>query len=183
MKFLTHDYYALQLYAYAHVQFHVRCSFATCVLWTVALLHRAGRFLVLSWMKGDKKSLTRSFYLSFTAGEKAEVAKHGSTYGFRAAIKHFSKKFGKDLKQNTISEWIKVYINKLGQKRTSMDTSAGHVTLRAKKRCREQVTCDSSLSFVYVIFAALPSLLFSSFRFHHFYPRRVCAQCTCYVHT
>ena len=87
------------------------------------------------------------------------MAKHGSTYGFRAAIKHFSKKFGKDLKQNTISEWIKVYINKMGQKRTSMDTSAGHVTLRAKKGCREQVTCDSSLSFVCIIFAALPSLL------------------------
>jgi len=32
------------------------------------------------------------------------VAMYGSTCGVRAVVKHFSKEFGKDLKDNTVSE-------------------------------------------------------------------------------
>ena len=59
----------------------------------------------------------RDPYLSFTAEQKALV-EYGSTYGVRAAVKHFSKEFGKDLKENTVRDWVKAYNRELRRKHT-----------------------------------------------------------------
>ena len=67
------------------------------------------------------ESTKRGSYLSFTAEEKAQVAKYGSTNGVRAAVKRFSKVFGKDLKESTVRDWVKAYDKELRRKRTSTE--------------------------------------------------------------
>ena len=46
----------------------------------------------------------RRGYLSVSAEEKAQVATYASTHSVRTAIKHFSKAFGKDLKEKTVRD-------------------------------------------------------------------------------
>ena len=46
----------------------------------------------------EKRGGRRGSYLSVSAEEKAQVATYASTHSVRTAIKHFSKAFGKDLK-------------------------------------------------------------------------------------
>ena len=52
-------------------------------------------------------------YLSGSVEEKAQVATYTSTHSVRVAIKHFSKAFGKDLKENTVRDWVKAYKKEL----------------------------------------------------------------------
>ena len=46
------------------------------------------------------------------------MTKYGSTSGVRAAVKCFSKEFRKDLKENTVRDWVKAYEKELRRKRT-----------------------------------------------------------------
>ena len=52
-------------------------------------------------------------YLSVSAQEKAQVATYASTHSVRTAIKHFSKAFGKDLKENTVQTGSRIQVTKL----------------------------------------------------------------------
>ena len=63
----------------------------------------------------------RGTYLTFTAKEKVRVATYGSINGAHAAVKRFSKEFAKDLKENTVRDWIKAYQKELQRKRTLAD--------------------------------------------------------------
>ena len=48
------------------------------------------------------------------------MAKYGSTYGIRAAVTHFSKEFGKVLKEDTVRDCINAYNKELQRKHTLM---------------------------------------------------------------
>ena len=65
-------------------------------------------------------------YLSFTADEKARVAKYGSTNGVRAAFRRFSDELGKDLNENTMRDWVKAYQKEPQKKRKSMEFGGDH---------------------------------------------------------
>ncbi len=88
--------------------------------------------------KAETRTKKRGSYLSFTAEEKAQVAKYGSTSGVRAAVKRFSKEFGKDLKENTVRDWVKAYKKEIGRKRSSTDIGGDleMTELPSKKRGR-----------------------------------------------
>ena len=63
----------------------------------------------------------RGLYLSFTADEKARVAKYGNTNGVRADVRYYSNELRKDLKENTARDWAKAYQKELQKKRKSME--------------------------------------------------------------
>ena len=88
--------------------------------------------------KAEATLKKRGRYLSFTAEQKAQVAKCGSTNGVRAAVKRFSKEFEKELKENTVRDWVKAYSRELGRKRTSTEIGDDLVVteLPGKKRGR-----------------------------------------------
>ena len=69
--------------------------------------------------KAEAQPKKRGQYLSFTVEEKAQVARYASTNGVRAAVRHFSMKFGKDLKENTVRDWVKAYNKELQSKSAS----------------------------------------------------------------
>ena len=72
----------------------------------------------MSWLKSIKRchhcqklaanAKKRGSYLSFTPEEKAKVAEYASVNGVRAALRHFGEK-GKQLKENTVRDWVKAY--------------------------------------------------------------------------
>ena len=49
----------------------------------------------------------RDSYLSLSM-EKTQVATYASIHSVRTAIKHTNKKFGKDLKESMVRDWVKV---------------------------------------------------------------------------
>ena len=52
----------------------------------------------------EKRGGRQGSYFSVSAEEKVQVATNASTHSVRTAIKHFSKAFGKDLKENTVRD-------------------------------------------------------------------------------
>ena len=78
----------------------------------------------------------RGQYLSFTTEERARVAKYAYFGGVRPAVKRFSKEFGKDLRENTVRDWVKAYRKELGRKRTltEIGDDLAVTELLAKKR-------------------------------------------------
>ena len=52
-------------------------------------------------------------------GREDSIARYGSTNGVCAAVRHFSVKFGKDLKENTVRNWVKAYNKELQNKSDS----------------------------------------------------------------
>ena len=58
-------------------------------------------------------------YLFLTPEEKARVTKYGNVNGVQAAIRRFSNEFCKDLKENTVRDWVKLYNTELKKKRGS----------------------------------------------------------------
>jgi len=87
--------------------------------------------------KAETQLKKRGQYLSFTA-EKTKVAKYGSSNGFAAAVKRFSKEFEKDLKENTVRDWVKAYNKELRSKCTSTEIGGelAVTKLPTKKRGR-----------------------------------------------
>ena len=71
--------------------------------------------------KAEAQPKKRGQYLLFTAEEKVQVARYASTNGVRAAVRHFSVKFGKDLKENTVRDWVKAYNKELQSKSASTE--------------------------------------------------------------
>lgn len=37
------------------------------------------------------------------------MAKYATTFGVCAAVRHFSKEFGRDVKENTVRDWVRAY--------------------------------------------------------------------------
>ena len=69
---------------------------------------------VLNKVDKELKSSTiekkkRGPYLSFTPEEKAKVAEYASSHGVHAALRHYNQKNGKELKENTVRDWVKAY--------------------------------------------------------------------------
>ena len=101
---------------------------------------------VLNEVHKELKSSTtekkkRGPYLSFTPEEKAKVAEYVSTHGVRAALRHYNQKNGKELKENTVRDWVKAYKKELHSKRKLMvaenDSELAAVTaLPERKRDR-----------------------------------------------
>ena len=77
----------------------------------------------LEVQKAGGPTRKRGEYLSFTAEERARVAKYAYFGGVRPAVKRFSNEFGKDLRENTVRDWVKAYRKELGRKRTLTDTT------------------------------------------------------------
>ena len=88
--------------------------------------------------KAEAQPKNRGQCLSFTAEEKAQVARYASTNGVRAAVRHFSVKFGKDLKENTVRDWVKAYNKELQSKSASTEIGddLAVVKLLSKRRGR-----------------------------------------------
>ena len=63
--------------------------------------------------KVEARPKKRGTYLTVAAKEKARVTTYGSVNGACAALKCFSKELGKDLKENTLRDWIKAYQKEL----------------------------------------------------------------------
>ena len=63
--------------------------------------------------KAEARPKKRGTYLTIATEENARVAMYGSVSGTRAAVKRFSKEHGKDLKENTLRDWIKAYQREL----------------------------------------------------------------------
>ena len=61
----------------------------------------------------------RGSYLFLTPEEKARVAKYGSVNRVRAAVRQFSSELCKELKENTVRDWVKSYNAELKNKRES----------------------------------------------------------------
>ena len=66
------------------------------------------------------------------------MAKYAYFGGVRPAVKRFSKEFGKDLRENTVRDWVKAYRKELGRKRTltEIGDDLAVTELPAKKRGR-----------------------------------------------
>ena len=86
--------------------------------------------------KAETQPKKRGQYLSFTAEKKAQVARYASTNGVRAAVRHFSVKFGKDLKKNTVRDWVKVYNKELRSKSASTDIGNDLVVIKLPSKRR-----------------------------------------------
>ena len=87
-------------------------------------------------LKGTRQTpKRRSSYSSFSSEQKAQVA---STNGVRPAMKHFNKVFGKELKENTVRDWVKLYKRELQKKRSSTEVGDDMevMELPSKKRGR-----------------------------------------------
>ena len=87
--------------------------------------------------KAETQPRKRGRYLFFTA-EKAKVARYGSSHGVLAAVKRFSREFEKDLKENTVRDWVKAYNKELRSKCASTETGGDLAVtkLPSKKRGR-----------------------------------------------
>ena len=92
----------------------------------------------------EKRGGRQGSYLSVSA-EKAQVATYISTHSVRAAIKHFSKAFGKDLKENTVRDWVKAYKKELQRKRSVAEIGDDLLVteLLCKKRGRPHLLKES----------------------------------------
>ena len=88
--------------------------------------------------KAETQLKKQGQYLLFTAEEKMKVAKYGSSNGVAAAVKRFSKEFEKDLKENTVRDWVKAYNKELRSKCTSTEIGGelAVTKLPTKKRGR-----------------------------------------------
>jgi len=88
--------------------------------------------------KAETQPRKRGRYLFFTAEEKAKVARYGSSHGVLAAVKRFSREFEKDLKENTVRDWVKAYNKELQSKCASTETGGDLAVtkLPSKKRGR-----------------------------------------------
>ena len=88
--------------------------------------------------KAETQPRKRGRYLFFTAEEKAKVARYGSSHGVLAAVKRFSREFEKDLKENTVRDWVKAYNKELRSKCASTETGGDLAVtkLPSKKRGR-----------------------------------------------
>jgi transposase-like protein len=81
--------------------------------------------IVLAEVNKGVKSATatlkkkRGSYLSFTPEEKARVAQYGSVHGVQPVLRRFSEEFDRELKENTVRDWIKAYQKELQNKRRS----------------------------------------------------------------
>jgi hypothetical protein len=49
------------------------------------------------------------------------VAQYSSIHWVRAALRRFSGEFGRELKDNTVRDWVKAYQNELQKKRRSAE--------------------------------------------------------------
>ena len=80
----------------------------------------------------------RGLYLFFTPEEKARAAQYAGIYGVRAAVRRFSTELGKELKENTVRDWVKRYQTELHNKRRSAEPGCEVVVsqLTGKRRGR-----------------------------------------------
>ena len=90
--------------------------------------------------KAQEHTKKRGSYVFFTPEEKARVAKYGSENGVMAALRRFSRELGRDLKENTVRDWIKVYRKEIQKQQSSTkigdDRSFVVAELTGKKRGR-----------------------------------------------
>ena len=105
----------------------------------------------------EKRGGKRGSYLSLSIEEKAQVAKYAGIHGVRAAIKHFSKVFSKDLKENTVRDWVKTYKKELQRKRsaTEIGDELEVTQLPCKKRGRPYLLREAMDAEVQVIIRSM----------------------------
>ena len=75
---------------------------------------------ILEEVKEVSKAVTRrkkrGVYSFFSPEQKTKVAKYATMHGVCAAVSHFSKEFSKDLKENTMRDWVKAYAKEFPKK-------------------------------------------------------------------
>ena len=70
----------------------------------------------------ERKSKRRVSYSKFSPEQRAEVRKYASINGNQAAIRHFFKQLGVDLKVNSVQTWKTKYVAELNRKRKAGET-------------------------------------------------------------
>ena len=99
----------------------------------------------------------RGSYLSLSAEEKTQVANYSSIHGVRAAVRSFSKMFGKDLKETTVRDWVKAYKKEIQRKRslTEIGDDLAVTELPCKKRGRPFLLREAMDAEVQVIIRSM----------------------------
>lgn len=69
----------------------------------------------------ERKKKRGSYSKSISAKEKALVAKYASVNGIAATIKHFATTKEMTLKESTVRDWKKIYLQELAKKKSTLD--------------------------------------------------------------
>lgn len=77
----------------------------------------------------ERKSKWRGSYSKFSPEQQAAIGKYASINGNQAAIRHFSKQLGVDLKVTSVQTWKTKYVAELNRKRKAGET--GDLTVKA----------------------------------------------------
>ena len=92
-------------------------------------------------MTCERKSKRRGSYSKFSPQQQAAIGKYASSNGNQAAIQHFSKQLGVDLKVISVQTWKTKYLAELNRKRKAGETDDLAVkALPVKKLGRDQRT-------------------------------------------
>ena len=82
----------------------------------------------------------RGTYVKFTPETQAAIAKYAFLHGNKAAIRHFAKELGKEMKESSVSTWKKKYSAELKRVMSERDSEEqGEVRIKSlpvKKRGR-----------------------------------------------
>ena len=70
----------------------------------------------------ERKSKRRGSYSKFSPEQQAEIGKYASLNGNQAAIRHFSKQLGIELKVTSVQTWKTKYVAELNRKRKAGET-------------------------------------------------------------
>ena len=92
-------------------------------------------------MTCERKSKRRGSYSKFSPEQQAAIGKYASLNGNQAAIQHFSKQLGVELKVTSVQTWKTKYLAELNRKRKAGETDDLTVkALPVKKLGRDQRT-------------------------------------------
>ena len=87
------------------------------------------------------------------------MAKYGSENGVMAALRRFSRELGRDLKENTVRDWVKAYRKEIQKQQSSTkigdDTSFVVAELTGKKRGRPVMLGEKIDAEVHTIIRAM----------------------------
>ena len=93
----------------------------------------------------SKSAKLRGSYTKFTPAQQAEIAKYASLRGNKAAIRHFAKVLGTEIKESSVCTWKSKYLTEIKRKVSLGETTEGGVvvnSLPVKKRGRPLLLGD-----------------------------------------
>lgn len=93
----------------------------------------------------QKDHKKRGSYIKLTDEQKAGIAKYALENGNSSAVKHFSKKLDKPIKESSVRTWISKYNLEYERKRKVGETDLSVTSLSSAKRGRPLLLGDEAL--------------------------------------